>query len=410
MLRITELLRQNSSAQGRLLNAHSKKLNEQYIANTIKNYKDNMPAQKQLDRLMAKYLGKNNPYNDFEKFYKNCFLASTEFNSKFKSTLFDFKTYGNQSGYFLIRSLPQDKELMNTPNDLSSVLLQKKSFISEFWLITIGAFLGEPFSYAQENNGNLFHNVRPAQEKSQVLSSESSGILLDLHTETAFHPYCPDFLLLFCLRNDRDKQAATIVSSIRDIHFDLTDTDIHLLRQPAFRTGIDFSFGSMNGTKGNGPIMPILSGDKNDLQMTFDPDLMIGLNHQASKVLSKLKHLLDQKKQFILLEPGDLIVVDNSRAVHGRNSFKAYYDGKDRWLQRIYVGRNLHAANKLFNKRERIITHQIESDNSVSKYFPYPLTNNGVFKRATTSSMLQAVKNDLSTTSASFASNFANGR
>ena len=34
---------------------------------------------------------------------------------------------------------------------------------------------------------------------------------------------------------------------------------------------------------------------------------------------------------------GDLLVVDNSRCVHGRSPFTARFDGSDRWLQRAFV-------------------------------------------------------------------------
>ena len=39
----------------------------------------------------------------------------------------------------------------------------------------------------------------------------------------------------------------------------------------------------------------------------------------------------------MVLEPGDLLVVDNAVAVHGRSPFRARFDGTDRWLQRSFV-------------------------------------------------------------------------
>ena len=37
---------------------------------------------------------------------------------------------------------------------------------------------------------------------------------------------------------------------------------------------------------------------------------------------------------------GDLLIVDNRRAVHGRSQFTPRYDGFDRWLQRMSVVRD----------------------------------------------------------------------
>jgi alpha-ketoglutarate-dependent taurine dioxygenase len=38
-----------------------------------------------------------------------------------------------------------------------------------------------------------------------------------------------------------------------------------------------------------------------------------------------------------VLADGDLLVIDNDRAVHGRTPFIPRYDGTDRWLKRALV-------------------------------------------------------------------------
>jgi len=39
----------------------------------------------------------------------------------------------------------------------------------------------------------------------------------------------------------------------------------------------------------------------------------------------------------VVYEDDDLLIVDNSVAVHGRSPFRARFDGTDRWLQRSFV-------------------------------------------------------------------------
>jgi alpha-ketoglutarate-dependent taurine dioxygenase len=39
----------------------------------------------------------------------------------------------------------------------------------------------------------------------------------------------------------------------------------------------------------------------------------------------------------VALEPGDLLIIDNYRSVHGRRPFRARYDGADRWLRHVMV-------------------------------------------------------------------------
>ncbi|TAK71830.1 MAG: hypothetical protein EPO11_10925 [Gammaproteobacteria bacterium] len=303
-----------------------------------------------------------NPYENLEYFIQQASLAAYSFPDYIKELLMNFKTYGNEDGYLLFRSFPYDRSLMNTPVNIEEVREKKKTFYSEFWLAAIARFLGEPFSYIQENKGNIFHNVRPTYNNKDMLSSESSTILLDFHTETAFHPYTPDFLSLFCLRSDRHKEAQTIISSIRYFQDDIDAELERILRKPLFKTGIDYSFGSVNGMRGNGPTIPILYGDSRDLLITFDPDLMRGLTDEAEMAIKTLKKIIDKHKRAVVLEEGDLIIIDNRRALHGRTYFKANFDGQDRWLQRLYISRDLTRANILFSKSERIITYKFDRE------------------------------------------------
>jgi hypothetical protein len=45
----------------------------------------------------------------------------------------------------------------------------------------------------------------------------------------------------------------------------------------------------------------------------------------------------------VVLEAGDLLVLDNTLVVHGRSPFPARFDGTDRWLQRAFVVADLDA-------------------------------------------------------------------
>ena len=41
------------------------------------------------------------------------------------------------------------------------------------------------------------------------------------------------------------------------------------------------------------------------------------------------------------LRAGDLLAIDNRRCAHARSAFPARFDGRDRWLQRVYVRRSV---------------------------------------------------------------------
>ena len=46
------------------------------------------------------------------------------------------------------------------------------------------------------------------------------------------------------------------------------------------------------------------------------------------------------------VEPGDLLIVDNHGALHGRTPFSRRGDGRDRWLLRTFVARDLARSAK----------------------------------------------------------------
>lgn len=83
--------------------------------------------------------------------------------------------------------------------------------------------------------------------------------------------------------------------------------------------------------------MAVLSGDGAAIRFVFDEELMMGTDPEASEALIELAAAVQHAAVSIVLDDGDLIVIDNHVTVHGRTPFPARYDGADRWLQRSFV-------------------------------------------------------------------------
>src|SRR5262249_56017462 len=60
--------------------------------------------------------------------------------------------------------------------------------------------------------------------------------------------------------------------------------------------------------------------------------------------LEALGALLFRALVGVVLRPGDLLIVDNRKAVHGRTGFRPRYDGTDRWLRRCFVVSDIRAS------------------------------------------------------------------
>ena len=273
-----------------------------------------------------------NPYMSTEDFLNKSALFSKNLPEPLKNTLKQFRNHSNKEGILLLKNLPFEPRLPATPAGN-----HRSSHISEFFLATIGTCFGHLVGYAQEKNGSLFHDITPLQSEEHEQSSMGSLVQLELHTERCFHPFLPDYVLLYCLRPDPDHRGFTTYTGIRQILPLLSQKHIETLFQPVFRTGIDYSFGNKKTSKANGPVMSVLHGDKTDPFIRYDLDLMTGLTTEAKLALQALRetviHILDET----YLEAGSLLIMDNKRCVHGRGEFEPRYDGNDRWLQRSYV-------------------------------------------------------------------------
>lgn len=262
--------------------------------------------------------------------------------------LVDFVDSPHRSGALLLRNMPLGR-LPATP--ATPTTPTDKDNVSEFTLLTVARRLGQPVGYAAEHGGDLIQNIVPTALSSNQQVSTSSKVTLMFHTEAAFHPYRPRYLLLLCLRGD--PAAGTTLSSIHEVLPRLEPDTRAVLFEPRFRTAVDTSH--LHGRQNVlGAPMAVLSGQLDHPTMVFDADLMVGTDPEADEALQRLSAAVASFHTAVVLQPGDLLVVDNAVAVHGRTSFMPRFDGTDRWLQRVMVVESL--APSAADRDGRVIT------------------------------------------------------
>ena len=262
--------------------------------------------------------------------------------------LADFASQPHRSGALLLTGLPIG-ELPATPT--SPTARVDKSSVSELTLLTVARRLGQPVGYEPEHGGDLIQNIVPTATAADRQVSTSSKVELMFHTEAAFHPYRPRYLLLLCLRGD--PAARTTLASIHEVLPHLPTDVRDLLFEPRFRTAVDESY--LHGRANLlGPALPVLSGDRELPTLVFDADLMVGTDTDADDALRVLSDAIVAMQVAVVLERGDLLVVDNAVAVHGRSPYTPRFDGTDRWLQRTFVVSDLTA--NAADRRGRVIT------------------------------------------------------
>lgn len=225
-----------------------------------------------------------------------------------------------------------------TPNSLLDIPETPKA---ESLILEHARKIGHPVGYLQEQNGLIVQNIFPIKKTAEQQISSSSKTTLELHTETAFHPHLPDYLLLLCLRGDEN--AGTTYANLSDILKDVHIGVVNILKKDLFETSVDESFRT-NGEENSTVRMPVISYDLNRKYiMKYDRAVMNGITTEAQMALNVFNKAVEKNKQTIFLKTGDLMIIDNSITVHGRTSFNAKYDGTDRWLKRVVVRKKINS-------------------------------------------------------------------
>ncbi|MEY9934544.1 L-asparagine oxygenase [Catenulispora sp. GP43] len=198
--------------------------------------------------------------------------------------------------------------------------------------LLLGNELGTVVAYRDEKRGSLVQNVVPVHS---LAGSQSNGgsVELELHTENAFHPHRPDYVGLLCLRSAHEDRIGTRVASIRRALPLLSSTARGLLQEARFVTEAPPSFRAV----GRSEPRPVLTGAPEDPDVCVDFNATRALDRQAGLALDHLREALLAVCRDLVLDPGDMVFVDNRIAVHGRAPFTPRYDGSDRWLHRVFV-------------------------------------------------------------------------
>jgi L-asparagine oxygenase len=287
---------------------------------------------------LAKGITKD-PSVDPESFCKAASSAAWNLPNGILDSLYTFKRYGSDTGAMVISGMPIGP-VPATPQDNQSHL-GEKTLLARAQAI-INEAIGSMVAYEAEGYSKLFQDMVPSRLAVNAQSSLGSSAELELHTEQAFSALRPDFISLACLRGD--PSAKTYTFTARRLVATVTSETLAALRRKCWMTGIDESFlaGGFTFDHGvkRGPL-PILSGAPDDPFIIFDQDLMTSMEPEAAPALNVVIDSYRRVRDQHVLMPGDLLLIDNQRAVHGRSPFLAQFDGSDRFVIRSFVTTDL---------------------------------------------------------------------
>jgi L-asparagine oxygenase len=291
-------------------------------------------------RVLAKELADHDPVRGTEEYVMAAQLHSARLPERIRRTALEFRRNGDTSGGLLIRNLPVDP-VPPTPDHADYGLGINLPAAHVFSLAA--ALVGDQFGFKPELAGQVIQDILPVAGFEHTQQSISSRALLELHCETVFTDYRADVIGLLCLRPDPEGMAGTVLASTAMVLPLLDPKTVAILSEPRFSTTVDGSF--LRGAGIDHPILigpiRVLDGDPLRPRIRCDFAETKGLDPEAQAALDALYIAACDAIVEVRLEAGDLLLIDNHDAFHGRTAFRRHGNGADRWLLRTFISKDL---------------------------------------------------------------------
>ncbi|MFC0096759.1 guanitoxin biosynthesis L-enduracididine beta-hydroxylase GntD [Micromonospora marina] len=310
---------------------------------------------------------------DSSAFLRDVAVAGGQLPARLRRFLTELRTAEQHATCVISGFQVDDASIGPTPAGWSHQPDRRTTLTEEMWLVLCATALGDVFGWATQQEGALVHDICPAPgfEHSQLGSGSTE--LLWWHTEEAFHPLKCDYLGLLCLRNDA--RVPTTFATVENLHLDEATREV--LFEPRFvirpdDSHLEQTHGSSTATGRTAVLLDaarrrvremnerpfpvaVLSGDPSSPYLSIDPFYMRVPEDDpvAAEALRRICAAIDGSLQEVALAPGEILFIDNFRAVHGRRPFQARYDGRDRWLKRVNITRDL--------RKSRAFRHRTDS-------------------------------------------------
>lgn len=318
-----------------------------------------------ITRIQEIYSNIENP-----RFWEEAVLYAHELPYRLRLCLRNFHLKEEPRGICLISGFPvDDRSIGRTPAHWKEKIDPSPTIREEIFFFICGCLLGEPFGWSTQQGGYIMHDICPIKQYENEQIAFGSKVYVTWHTEDAFHPYAGDYVGLMCLRNPT--QTPTTVASLSDVT--LTEQQTQTLFEPHYTICPDHSHleKKQSTTKQNSSSsseeknlgeayeqiekmnaapekIGILFGSLQEPYIRIDPYFMKPCENQtAQQALTALENQVDNALKSVVLQPGEICFVDNCRAVHGRMPYQANHDGRDRWLKRLNITRDLRKSRSV---------------------------------------------------------------
>ena len=302
-----------------------------------------------------------------EAFLNEAGFIAQDLPRRVRKLMRDFRLFEPESAMVVVSGWPVDEERIGpTPPHWKEHAPENDTRAEDMLLVLLASLLGEPIGWSTQQDGRIVHDLLPIRGHEHEQVGTGSEELITWHVEDAFHPFRGDYLGMMCLRNhDRVPTTFAPISKVRltpeqlavlsGPHFTIRPDNSHLPRNrgnangrsPAEQALVEKAYRRIAELCATPERIPVLFGDPGAPYVRMDPYFMDPADDPVARAtFDELTKKVDEALEDRVLEPGDVVFIDNFQAVHGRKPFKARYDGRDRWLKRINVVRDLRKSRE----------------------------------------------------------------
>jgi L-asparagine oxygenase len=205
-------------------------------------------------------------------------------------------------------------------------------------------------AFAHENEGRAIVDVAPLPGHEDKPTAKGSGELR-WHADNTASACAPDFLALCGVRPDRHNEARTWFADAREIARGLTNPVRETLCKPLYCVRLPPSFAVSSEEAAWSAPGPVFFGPAASPGLRLNLNRMRAVDTAGEFALAQLTELLESGTvgSHCSIQPGEAVICANRRVVHRRTPFRAYGDGKDRWLKRLYMIRDTWTVREYAN-------------------------------------------------------------
>lgn len=243
----------------------------------------------------------------------------------------------------IVRGMPIESELPATPYEAEAGIDQLPVVAGS--ILSILASLGtHPVAYEGESEDSVFRHVSPKHLRESEKSSYGSRLDLGMHVDNPHLPLtcepvttlsaCPEYLSLTGLRCELG--VPTRIVAVEDVLSILPSFVEQELRRPNFLIKRPESFGKQGNVIEHVPLL--YRGKNGRLYCRYNKASVTGTTADADFSLQLFGAAASHPDvvRSILLQAGDILVFKNQQTLHARDGFSPRYNGRDRWMIRVF--------------------------------------------------------------------------